>query len=269
MATTGAITATGGFSGSLTGNVSATTISATTISASGVSASGGLTGTILTASQPNITSVGTLTGLNITGVATLNGVGIATIGGSASFTSINGTPIGNVIPATGSFTTVTINNAIVPAANLVINLGSSTAWFNNIYGTAVHAQYADLAERFEADAEYEAGTVVEIGGPAEITAVESDLSDNVFGVISTKAAYLMNSRAGTDATHPPIAVQGRVPVKVIGKIRKGDRLVSAGNGLARAGTKTEISAWNVIGRALENKTDDGKGLIEAVVKLNS
>ena len=269
MSTTGAITATGGFSGSLTGNVSATTVSATTVSASGVSASGGLTGTILTASQPNITSVGTLTGLNITGVATLNGVGIATIGGSASFTSINGTPIGNVSPSSGSFTTVTINNAIVPAANLVINLGSPTAWFGGIYGTAVHAQYADLAERFEADAEYEAGTVVEIGGPAEITAVESDLSDNVFGVISTKAAYLMNSRAGTDATHPPIAVQGRVPVKVIGKIRKGDRLVSAGNGLARAGTKAEISAWNVIGRALENKIDDGKGLIEAVVKLNS
>ena len=79
----------------------------------------------------------------------------------------------------------------------------------------------------------------------------------------------MNSRAGTDATHPPIAVQGRVPVKVIGKIKKGDRLVSAGNGMARAGTKSEISTWNVIGRALENKTDDSEGIIEAVVKLNS
>ena len=149
------------------------------------------------------------------------------------------------------------------------NLGSTTAWWNNIYGTAIHALYADLAERFEADSVYEPGTVVEIGGPAEITAATQDLSENVFGVISTNAAYLMNSSAGSDQTHPPIAVQGRVPVKVVGKIRKGDRLVSAGNGLARAGSRTEINTWNVIGRALENKLDNGVGTIEAVVKLNS
>ena len=158
---------------------------------------------------------------------------------------------------------------ILPTANLAVNIGSSSLWFNNIYGTAIHALYADLAERFEADAEYEPGTVVELGGPAEITKVDSDLSDSVFGVISTNAAYLMNSRAGTDKTHPPIAVQGRVPVKVTGIIRKGDRLVSAGNGLARAGIKSELTTWNVIGRALEDKTTTDEGVIEAVVKLNS
>jgi hypothetical protein len=79
----------------------------------------------------------------------------------------------------------------------------------------------------------------------------------------------MNSGAGSNDTHPPVAVQGRVPVRVTGKIRKGDRLVSAGNGLARAGARSEITAWNVIGRALEDKLDLGIGLIEAVVKLNS
>jgi hypothetical protein len=79
----------------------------------------------------------------------------------------------------------------------------------------------------------------------------------------------MNSRAGDNATHPPIAVQGRVPVKVTGKIRKGERLVSAGNGFARAGKKSELTTWNVIGRALQDKLDDGTGTIEAVVKLNS
>ena len=79
----------------------------------------------------------------------------------------------------------------------------------------------------------------------------------------------MNSGAGTDSTHPPIAVQGRVPVRVTGVIHKGDRLVSAGNGVARSGNKSEINAWNVIGRALENKTSPGEGIIEAVVKLNS
>jgi hypothetical protein len=158
---------------------------------------------------------------------------------------------------------------IMPSANLAVNIGSSSLWFNNIYGTAIHALYADLAERFEADAEYEPGTVVELGGPAEITQVATDLSDSVFGVISTNAAYLMNSRAGTNKTHPPIAVQGRVPVKVTGTIRKGDRLVSAGNGLARAGKRSELTTWNVIGRALEDKTTTDEGTIEAVVKLNS
>ena len=113
------------------------------------------------------------------------------------------------------------------------------------------------------------GTVVELGGINEITQVTADLSENVFGVISTNAAYLMNSRAGSNETHPPVAVQGRVPVRVIGRIRKGDRLVSAGNGLARAGARSEITTWNVIGRALENKLDDSEGIIEAVVKLNS
>jgi len=96
-----------------------------------------------------------------------------------------------------------------------------------------------------------------------------ELSEDVFGVISTRAAYLMNGAAGSNETHPPVAVNGRVPVKVVGKIRKGDRLVSAGNGLARSGSKTEISPFNVIGRSLEDKFDLGEGTVEAIVKLNS
>ena len=136
-------------------------------------------------------------------------------------------------------------------------------------GTAMTAKYADLAERFAADAEYDAGTVVELGGTAEITSVKADLSDSVFGVISTKAAYLMNGSSGDDTTHPPVALSGRVPVKVTGVVKKGDRLVSAGNGIARAGTKEEITAWNVIGRALADKTTDGKGTIEAIVTINN
>jgi hypothetical protein len=99
-----------------------------------------------------------------------------------------------------------------------------------VSGTRISAQYADMAERFEADLEYDAGTVVELGGSAEITLVTDDLSEKVFGVISTRAAYLMNSGAGSDATHPPVAMTGRVPVKVVGQVRKGDRLVAAGGG---------------------------------------
>jgi len=182
--------------------------------------------------------------------------------------TISGAVANVTLPTDGGGNTV-FNASIVPSANLLYNLGSTVSWWNNIYGTAIHAKYADLAERFEADRSYDAGTVVELGGDAEITEVVTDLSDEVFGVISTQAAYLMNSGAGSDQSHPPVAVQGRVPVKVIGKVRKGDRLVSAGNGYARAGAKAEITTWNVIGRALENKEDTGPGMVEAVVKLNS
>lgn len=192
---------------------------------------------------------------------------------TGNLTANNANFSGNVV-FTGQVTytsipTQTFSSNVVPSANLTYNLGSATAWWNNIYGTSIHAQYADLAERFEADVEYSPGTVVELGGAAEITAVVEELSEDVFGVISSKAAFVMNGRAGTDITHPPVAVQGRVPVKVVGKIRKGQRLVSAGNGLARAGTKQEITTWNVIGRSLEDKTTDGEGVVEAVVKLNS
>lgn len=149
----------------------------------------------------------------------------------------------------------------------VYTVGNVNAKFFN--GIAIKALYADLAERFEADAYYQPGTVLTMGGDKEVTVESQELSDTVFGVVSTQAAYLMNAAAGTDETHPPVAVSGRVPVKVIGKIRKGERLVSAGNGFARAGTKAEITPFNIIGRALENKTDVGEGTIYAIVKLNS
>lgn len=138
-----------------------------------------------------------------------------------------------------------------------------------IIGTSITALYSDLAERFEADAPYVPGTVMTMGGPAEITVENRELSDEILGVISTKAGYLMNAAAGDDTTHPPIAVGGRVPVRVIGQVRKGDRLVSAGNGLARVGSRQELTAWNIIGRALENKYTEDEGLVLCIVKLNS
>lgn len=171
-----------------------------------------------------------------------------------------------------------ITGVLLPNANATIDLGSSSFRFQDIYasddiyatnfnGTAVAARYSDLAERFAADAEYDAGTVVELGGAEEITAVVEEKSEKVFGVISTRAAYLMNSAAGDNSTHPPVAMAGRVPVKVTGKVKKGDRLVSAGNGLARAARSDELTSFNVIGRALESKDSDQVGLVNAVVKI--
>jgi hypothetical protein len=163
---------------------------------------------------------------------------------------------------------------ITSLSDSLYNIGSITHKFASVYattfhGTATSALYADVAERFSADDYYAPGTVVALGGVNEITRVADELSDDVFGVISTAPAYLMNAGAGSNETHPPVAVSGRVPVQVIGRVKKGDRLVSAGNGLARTGSKSEITPWNVIGRALTGKQDSGVGTVEAIVKLSS
>ena len=134
-------------------------------------------------------------------------------------------------------------------------------------GTATTAQYADLAERFLADKDYPPGTVVMIGGEKEITQCDTENCENVLGVISTEPAYLMNSLNGGAELKiaPPVAMVGRVPVRVIGKVQKGQRLVSAGNGCAMA---TSQSSTAVLGRALESKDTESESLIEAVVKVN-
>jgi hypothetical protein len=147
------------------------------------------------------------------------------------------------------------------------NIGTASIPFNTVHARATSAEYADMAERFHADAEYAAGTIMELGGVNEVTLCVEELSEKVFGVVSTKAAYLMNGGAGTNETHPPIAMTGRVPVNVMGFVTKGDRLVSAGNGVARSANLDELTSFNVIGRALESKTDEGLGSIEAIVKI--
>lgn len=147
------------------------------------------------------------------------------------------------------------------------NAGSITGNWTLTSGSKLQATYADLAERFEADEILEPGTVVELGGAKEITKVKDDLSEKVFGVVSNTAAYLMNSQAGSDDTHPAIALAGRVTVKVVGTVTKGQRLVSAGNGMARAANENEATAFNTIGRALEDKLTNDIGTVKAVVMI--
>jgi len=132
-------------------------------------------------------------------------------------------------------------------ANASGNIGSASSFFNRVFATSSSALYADVAERFAADEVLAAGTVVELGGSAEITKSREELSESVFGVVSTRAAYLMNAGAGDDDSHPPVAMTGRVPVLVTGAVKKGDRLVSAGQGRARAAAPGEATAFNVIG----------------------
>lgn len=164
---------------------------------------------------------------------------------------------------------------VLPGSNGTYNLGSPSFKWNNVHantlnGTAVEALYADIAERFAADAHYDEGTVLEIGGEYEVTAVKEERSVEVFGVVSKNPAYLMNRDAGPDETHPKVAVAGRVPVKVVGPVTKGQRLISAGNGVAKGADSIEhgITSFMVIGRALENKDTEGLGLVMSVVRIN-
>ena len=215
---------------------------------------GGLANSAFLLKNTNETTTGTF--------AVLNNGGL-TVGANQDFrATVTGANVTIANQTSGGNINFSANISGTPTTVMTIN-GSTGV----ISGTQINANYADVAERFAADAELTPGTVVELGGAAEITKVKQDLSDSVFGVISTRAAYLMNSQAGTDQTHPPIAMTGRVPVRVIGVIHKGDRLVSAGNGIARAAQPGEATAFNVIGRSLVNKPDSSEGIVEAIVTI--
>lgn len=176
-----------------------------------------------------------------------------------------------------SFNNIYVDESILRGANALANIGNVgtvSKPFGNIFsryfvGEASSALYADLAERFSADAIYDAGTVVRIGGTREITQENEELSTEVLGIVSENPAYLMNSDAGDNNTHPPVVIGGRVPVKIKGKVTKGQRLVSAGNGVARGAFSNEITAFNVIGRSLENKDTDEILSVNAIVKINT
>lgn len=160
---------------------------------------------------------------------------------------------------------VTALSTQFPVIQAGVNMNTTTNF--KFRGIATSAEYADLAERYEADEVYEPGTVVRIGGMKEITQTYNRCDPEVFGIISTAPGFEMNSAAGTDETHPFVALAGRVPCKVVGIIRKGDRMVtSLVAGHAEAVHMTDVLDYrNIIGRALEDKTDDGEGLIEVVV----
>jgi len=200
---------------------------------------------------------------------TIFGANINAVTVTSTTMSATANVIGGNLVTTGTAGIASVNSITHTGSNGVGNIGSSSSYFNQVFATATTALYADVAERFAADEILEAGTVVELGGTAEITRSREELSENVFGVISTRAAYLMNGGAGENDTHPPVAMTGRVPVRVTGIVRKGDRLVSAGAGIARAAQPGEATAFNVIGRSLVDKTTPESGTIEAIVTIKN
>ena len=167
---------------------------------------------------------------------------------------------GNLTVSTG---TVTLGNIVNANGNAVGNIGSSSNYFNTIFGKATTAQYADLAENYLGDAAYVPGTVLDFDGAQEVTLSTRDSSRKVAGVVSTNPAHLMNSTL--DGAHvTAVALAGRVPTQVTGRIAKGDLMVSAGNGRARA--EANPATGTVIGKALEN-FDGGEGTIEIVISM--
>lgn len=165
------------------------------------------------------------------------------------------------LSGTKTFPTLRYSGTALPDTTNVYNLGSSTLRFATVFattlnGTATTAQYADLAENYLADQDYEVGTVIAVGGSAEVTAADVNNAHAVLGVVSEKPAYLMNNdlEGGT-----AIALKGRVPVKVIGGCKKGDRLApSTTPGYAQVDNSR--SAWS-FAIALE----DGSLMVEAVI----
>jgi hypothetical protein len=284
ITTAGLVTATGNITG---GNIiTAALVQSANVSATANVQGGNLRTTGLVSATGNITSAANIAGTffigngsQLTGLSL--GVSVTKFENGTSKGEVNA-PNGNIaFTVAGTANVVVIDTTTVYAnvvsvqsiaktgSNGVGNIGSSANYFNQVFATATTALYADVAERFAADELLEPGTVVELGGVREITRSINDLSENVFGVISTKPAYTMNGAAGDDDTHPRVAMTGRVPVKVIGYVKKGDRLVSAGSGQARAAQPGEATAFNVIGRSLVDKPTPEPGTIEAIVTINN
>ena len=157
---------------------------------------------------------------------------------------------------------------IIPDTDNTYDIGSATKKYKDVYatlfrGTATESYYADLAENYVADAEYAPGTVLIFGGTNEVTQSTTHGTHRVAGVVSTNPAHLMNSHcAGENVV--ALALQGRVPCNVIGKVAKGDMLV-ASNVPGYAIVNNTPAVGSVIGKALGTKLDSDRGTVEVVV----
>ena len=136
---------------------------------------------------------------------------------------------------------------------------------NVIHATSTSAQYADLAERYATDTPLQVGDVVSLGGTEEITKCLEEASTSVFGVVSDSPAVLMNAQAGNNESHPMIALKGRVFVKIKGTAQAGDRIISAGNGEAKAAPIDKCTAFNVLGRVIKAKYNEETTLTECII----
>jgi hypothetical protein len=271
----------GAVTGNLTGNVFGNLIGNSYGNSTGThigNVTGNLTGAVLTAAQPAITSVGTLSTLSVTGNITTSayffgdGSQLTGISSTGSFIA-NGTSNvsiastnGNITAAVGGTEILKITSAGIEnsRANGVGNIGNSTTYFNTVFAKATSAQYADLAEMYLADHHYEPGTVLVFGGVKEVTISDLDHDPRAAGVVSTQPSYLMNS--GLSGKHPvELALTGRVPCQVQGPVEKGDRLVNVAPGIAGRLDPDKYQVGCVIGKSLEVIANTSIQMIEIAI----
>jgi hypothetical protein len=248
LSNTGVLSLTG--TGSL--GVSAST-GAITLTNLGVTSLSGTTALGVSASTGSIT----LTNLGVTSIT--NGTGVSVTAGTGDIT----VSIGQSVGTTDTPTFAGISKSGTTGNGDIGQTGNrfGTVWATTFSGTAVQAQYADLAEKYMPDREYEPGTVLVFGGEKEVTLANTFMDTRIAGVVSTNPAYMMNSELDGGVY---VALTGRVPCKVTGKIRKGDMLVAAG-GLGVATASDNPKMGSVIGKALENYDSHDIGIIEVVV----
>ncbi len=204
---------------------------------------------------------------NVTLSATLNADSIAlgtdTTGIYVAEGAVSGFGLSGSASTEGSTFTVTANSTSSNTANTIVFRDASGNFSaGTITALATSAQYADLAEKYLPDREYEPGTVLVFGGENEVTSAKAYMDQRVAGVVSTNPAYMMNNTLEGGVY---VALVGRVPCKVVGKIRKGDLMVTAGApGVATSGGNNPTPG-SIIGKALQNYDSDSVGIIEIVV----
>jgi hypothetical protein len=162
--------------------------------------------------------------------------------------------------------TINANNSPTAIANGgtsgVGNIGATGATFNTVFAKATTAQYADLAEIYTSDQQYLAGTILVFDGEQEVTQSHSSHDTRIAGVVSTNPAYLMNH----DTIGVPVALQGRVPCRVLGPVAKGDRVVASHiAGVAQALDPVQYQPGCIIGKALQAIDSTDISIIEVVV----
>ena len=206
-----------------------------------------ITGTLSTAAQPNITSVGTLSSL--------------TVSGNASAGNINTT--GNIVLCQLRVNNCNVATAIVnQTTGGYGNIGAAGQGFDTLFARQASANNADLAEIYVSDTVYEYGTVMVFGGNEEVTASTMSHDPRIAGVVSQQPAFLMNDTA----SGVPIALTGRVPCRVLGPVAKGSLLVSSNlPGIACAMDPARYQPGCVIGKSLEEINSFSVQLIEVVV----
>ena len=217
---------------------------------------------------------GNVTGGNILTAGVISATGSITTAGDISITgnivdgaalTISTSSNGNITLAPNGTGNINTTANIMPSANATANIGSTSFRYNTIFGLATSAQYADLAEKYTADADYAPGTVLEFGGDQEVTATTTSHSPRVAGIVSTMPSYRMNDGLVSDHT-AMVSLTGRVPCLVQGPIAKGDRLVaSAVVGHAQRLDPAQYEPGCIIGKALEDYPSGTIGTIEVAV----